>query len=450
MARNHRPLIAFVTSLVFVALVYGFAAARFGWFPSSLLGPALDYAYFSLQAVDTHRLHPARYDFVGARSYDEDGQVVAVGDEANERDVTLVTSWFTTAAGVRPEVRVLDRRGEVLHRWEFDAAKLWAGRKADPMTPADPFQEYAHGTYLFEDGSVLINVEYHGLVRLDARGEVVWKCDRRTHHSVHRDEDGNFWVPVLSHADDLKDVVTKYLGLWPPVSVEGALKISPDGVILEEHDFIAALCASEHKSLLWTTGPNAAARKGDIVHLNDVEPLPQAFAAQYPMFAAGDLLVSMCYLDAVFVYDPRARAIRWLANGPWVRQHDPDFLGDGWISVFDNRWDESPGGQLLGGSRLVAVQPHTGARQVLYPGPAAGGGLRRPFYTSLGGKAQRLATGGWLLTEATGGRVFEIDAQGRIRWEWVQAPERNGMICEVLEGTRYAIPRARALAWQKR
>lgn len=450
MARFNLPLMISTASLAFLAMVYGVAAARFGWFPSALLGPGLDYAYWSLQRVDTHRLHATRYDFAGARSYDEQGAVVAVDDAANEADVTLVTSYFATAAGPRPGVRVIDRRGEVLHEWWFDPKQLWPEPRQDPMAAADPFQEYAHGTYLFENGDVLINVEYHGLVRLDARGNVIWKCDRRTHHSVHCDEDGNFWVPVLSHVDDLGAVVGKYLGLWPPVAVEGALKISPSGVILEEHDFIAALFATEYKALFWTTGPNSTSRRGDIAHLNDVEPLPKAIADQYPLFAAGDLVVSMCYLNAVFVYDPRTRAVKWLQSGPWVRQHDPDFLGDGWISIFDNRWDDSPGGQLLGGSRILAIRPHTGERRILYAGSTTGTGLRRPFFTSLGGKAQRLANGGWLLTEATGGRVFEVDTEGRVRWEWVQDPERSGMLCEVLEGTRYAIPRSRAQGWPKR
>lgn len=449
MARLNRPLLTSVVSLAFLAMVYGFAAARLGWFPSSLLGPAIDYAHWSLQSPDTHRLYPARHDFHGARSYDENGQIVAIADATNEQDVTLVTSHFPTSAGVLPAVRVLDRRGEVLHEWRFDAKQLWPGTRDDPMAPADPFQEFAHGTYLFENGDLLLNVEYHGLVRLNARSEVVWKLDRRTHHSVHRDEDGNFWVSVLDFATDLPKVVEKYLGLWPPVHVEGALCVSPAGEILEEHDFLAALVASEHKSLLWTVGPGAATRRGDLVHLNDVEPLPKALAAQYPRFAAGDLLVSLCFLNAVFVYDRQTRAIKWLASGPWVRQHDPDFLGDGWISVFDNRTDESPAGQFLGGSRIVAVQPHTGAQRILHAGSTQGTGLRRPFYTSLGGKAQHLANGGWLLTETTAARVFEVDAEGRIRWEWVQEPERKGMVCEVLEGTRYAIPRAVARAWPK-
>ena len=448
--RIFNPLTAFVAACVTLALVYGFAAARFGWFPSKLLSPAFDYFAVSMASVDAHRLHPVRYDFTGARSYDEAGKVVEVSDEENAADVTLLTSFFPTSAGPRPGVRLVDRRGEVLHEWSLDIDALWPVPRQDPMALQDPFLNYPHGTWLLDDGDLVVNVEYRGLVRLNARGDVVWKVDRRTHHSVARDDDGNFWVPVVSWAEDFEVLVKKYLGLWPPVTIEGALKVSPAGEILEEHDFLAALCASPHKSLLWTTGPSAGSRRYDIVHQNDVEPLPAALADQYPLFAAGDLLVSMCYLNAVFVYDPRTRAIKWLQSGPYVRQHDPDFLGDGWVSVFDNRTDESPGGQFLGGSQLVAVQPHTGASKVLYAGSAAGTGLRRPFYSGFGGKAQRLANGHWLLTEPTGGRVFEVDTEGRIRWEWVQAPERDRMLCEVLEGTRYTIARDRVLAWPRR
>ncbi|MCA8977427.1 MAG: hypothetical protein KDC98_22080 [Planctomycetes bacterium] len=450
MSRIFNPRTAFVAALAFLALVYGVAAARFDWFPSSVLVPALDYAFWALQPADIHRLYSARHDFSGARSYDADGNIVEISDEDNAKDVTLVTTFFMTATGARPGVRIIDRRGEVLHEWFVDGDELAPPPRQDPMTPLDAIPNYAHGTYLFENGDILINIEYRGLVRLDARGEVIWKCDRRTHHSIHRDADGNFWVSVVSWADAPADLIAKYFGLWPPVNVDGALKISPDGEILEEHDFVAALCATANKSLMWTNGPNSAARKGDILHLNDVEPLPAAIADQYPLFDAGDLLVSMCHIDTVFVYDPKTRAIKWLQTGPFVRQHDPDFLGDGWISIFDNRADESPAGQFLGGSRLYAVQPHTGAEKVLYAGSTTGSGRRRPFYSSLGGKAQHLVNGHWMLIEPTAGRVFEVDAAGRIRWEWVHEQEQPNMICEVLEGTRYAIPRDRVLAWPRR
>jgi hypothetical protein len=39
--------------------------------------------------------------------------------------------------------------------------------------------------------------------------------------------------------------------------------------------------------------------------------------------------------------------VKWSQTGPWLRQHDPDFLSDGRILVYDNR-DDGANGQILG------------------------------------------------------------------------------------------------------
>jgi hypothetical protein len=120
-------------------------------------------------------------------------------------------------------------------------------------------------------------------------------------------------------------------------------------------------------------------------------------------------------------------------------------MGDGWISVFDNR------NSALGGSRFWMLQPHTGKRRQIYPTSPDGGGDEREFFTNLGGKAQRLADGDWLLTEAQFGRVFEIDASGRTVWEWgIQRRADGETISEVMEDTSYPFSSADVARWRPR
>jgi hypothetical protein len=66
-------------------------------------------------------------------------------------------------------------------------------------------------------------------------------------------------------------------------------------------------------------------------------------------------------------FDPESLDVKWHASDPFIAQHDPDFIGDGWIAVFDNQDDGTGRGSLLGGSRIVAVQPHTDSTKVLFP-----------------------------------------------------------------------------------
>ncbi|PSQ69065.1 MAG: hypothetical protein BRD31_06445, partial [Bacteroidetes bacterium QH_2_64_26] len=79
-------------------------------------------------------------------------------------------------------------------------------------------------------------------------------------------------------------------------------------------------------------------------------PLPSAMADEHPLFKSGDLVVSVKRLHLVFVFDPDSMTVKWHASDPFVAQHDPDFIGDGWIAVFDNQDDGTGRGSLLGGS----------------------------------------------------------------------------------------------------
>lgn len=62
-------------------------------------------------------------------------------------------------------------------------------------------------------------------------------------------------------------------------------------------------------------------------------------ADSYPLFEAGDLLISMRNLDLVLVLDPEARTIRWHREDPWIQQHDPDFVRFGGIGILENVFD---------------------------------------------------------------------------------------------------------------
>ncbi len=434
------PRVAFFASCLFLAGLYGFCAARYQWFPSSLLAPALahlDAEQRDARDMSVHHVHVARHDLQGVRTY---------GDRPPREDVLLVTGFWPDRGG-RPGARVLDRRGEALHHWDIDPAALW---------PESPHQDsgaglfnvptnYIHGSHLFENGDLLFNIEFLGLARVRSDGEVVWRLNQRTHHSVARDDDGNFWVSMVRWIETEEQRAGRFKGLELPLAEDCVLKVSPEGDVLQTVSMLETVYDSDMRELLWKIG---AVQHGDALHLNDVEPLSASMADQYPLFEAGDLVVSLRHIDAVFVLDPDTKEVKWSAHEPFMRQHDPDFVGGGWVSVFDNRNDPSPDGSVLGGSRLWLLQPHTGAQRLVYPGPEATSDHERPFYTNIGGKAQRFDDGHWLLTEAQYGRVFEIDPQGNTVWEWGCERRPDGRtISEMLEGTSYPYSADQVRSW---
>ena len=113
-------------------------------------------------------------------------------------------------------------------------------------------------------------------------------------------------------------------------------------------------------------------------------------------------------------------------TGPFVRQHDPDFLPNGNLLVFDNRG----GDPACGGSRILEIEPATQKIAWQYDGCGTA-----PFYSLVRGEQALLPNGNLLILEATKGRVLEVtrEAQPRIVWEYYNA------IGETDEGVRVGI-----------
>jgi hypothetical protein len=77
-------------------------------------------------------------------------------------------------------------------------------------------------------------------------------------------------------------------------------------------------------------------------------------------------------------------------------------------------FDNAGGDPACGASRILEIDPATQAIVWSYDGCT---GPR--FDSNIRGIQQQLANGNLLVTEATGGRVFEITREGQIVWEYV-------------------------------
>ena len=434
---THLAAVWFAASASALVFCVGAYCATHHLFPYSLLERAVGEYRALTQGVRPHNLTPAWYPYSGARMHD--ASRVAPG-------VTLITSAWRGADGWKPRVRLIDQQGHVLHEWDAAPERLW---------PESPYRDhlgdtknrsdnYVHGTHLFDNGDLILNIEYLTVARLDSRGEVLWKLPIRAHHSVEADVDGNFWVCSIRWIEDTaadRQRLAEYPGLRAPVVEDWAVKVSPQGRVLKEVNITRALYRSGYQSLLWSSGGRTT---DDILHVNDVQPVPPQLVEQYPGFSPGDLLVSARTIHTVLLIDPEREEIKWTASG-FVKQHDVDLVAGGRVRVFDNRNDGTETGEFLGPTRLVTLTVADPTLRVIYP-RAAG----QSFYTQWGGKVQDLANGNLLLTEARRGRVFEIDGSGHTVWEWVQDKTDEGMVPEVLEGSRYELSLETIAAWKKR
>jgi len=439
----------FALSLVVLSFGYGFASHAWGLFPKTYIVSFANQA--GQQASEFWGAEAEK--FTTPRVYDRAG-VRVVDSSAVQPGLTLmVGSWqWDSAEGLEPGAKLIDRTGRTVHEWHPDRGALFGGTALETLKGGLPSTAKFHGSHLLSNGDLLLALNYIGLLRIDACGNVKWKLEEGIHHSVARAEDGSFWVPATSAKRRTKTEQNPngFPGLNTSVWMDRLLHISEDGTVLDDINVLDVLYANDLKRYVRKAhGRNAfTPDNGDPTHVNDIEPLPSSLAHEYPLFEAGDLVVSLKHPNLVLVLDPASRTVKWSTDsGPsdghhLIQQHDPDFMGEGWIGVFNNREDLTDRGTMLGGSQILAFQPHTDSVKVLFPTSRSG-----TIYTRNRGKWQYLKNGNLLLTESNAGRAVEVTAHGQVVWERIHQPYSESEVPFLTEATRYDLTRSEVTSW---
>jgi len=375
----------------------------------------------------THFLQPARSPAAG----------ITVNEVADDNGLILLSGFFDDSN----ELRLIRRDGSIVNRWRVRFSELFpdVSHIRDREPPSTDWNVDTHGAVALPDGSVVFNFEYGGLVKLDRCGHPVWTVRQQTHHSVERAEGGGFWVPSRRHHPAGSE--SPFFPFATPLQEDTIIRVSDDGVVSDEISVPGALYASgldgilttHYSDLFWTERPT-----GEMMHLNKAEELTSEVAAEFPQFAAGDLLLSDRAHNLVFVIDPATEKVKWWRSGPWLRQHDPEFTPRGTILLFNNNTYRMAPGDLSRyaattrtSSQVVELNPTTSEYRVVF-----GSRESQPLLSVIRGKVERTARG-VLVAEFEGGRVFEADAGSRVIWEYVNRYD-DDEVAEVTEARLYA------------
>lgn len=414
--------IAFFIGIGALAYSYGYLTGRYWIFPADHLSRfdvALRAMWVELFSESDY-VNVSRHDIAGAVMHEP----ALVQDGLNFL-VLYKESGF--------EAQLMTLQGSVVHRWRIryeeafpEAPQLqWRDRSIEPSW---------HGAILFPNGDILFNFQDAafpyalGSARIDRNSNIVWTLPRNTHHDVFLDEDDNIWIPALHYRPD---GIAGLDDLRPWYYEDTVLKISPDGVILDEVSVLQSL--KGNSALLSVNyGDQLVVRSdGDPLHLNNVDVLSTELSASFPMFKAGDILVSMRNINTIGVIDRETRMMKWSMTGPFVRQHDPDYLSNGHILVYDNRGGEA----RCGLSRILEIDPSS--RDVVW---SYDGCDTMTFYSRVRGEVQALDNGNRLIVEATQGHVLEVtgEREPRIVWEFSNrlgppfAPGKVGIVTQAI------------------
>lgn len=375
---------------------------------------AVDDIWARLAIRPTEFLQPARHDGAGVTHFDP--------DQATQ-GLTLVAGFFDGGN----ELRLMRLDGSIVNRWPVSYLDLLGGLElpAGSITPKTDWNIEMHSALVLPDGAIIFNFEYVGTVKLDRCGQLEWSV-LGTHHSLEPAETGGYWVPSRRYVE-----VSALPAIEAPYIEDLILRLNEDGTVVEEFSVPELFYRNDLEALLFANGLTDVELPGpEIVHLNDVEELTTEMAPSFPLFEPGDLLLSMRELNLLMVIDPATRAVKWHQTGPWLRQHDPDFLPDGTISVFNNNTDGSFDGSVLGGSNIMTADPATGQVDAVY-----GTDDETHMYTDVKGTHQRLGSN-ILITEFAAGRVFEVNAGGELVWEYINRFDETD-VAEITHAARY-------------
>ena len=290
-------------------------------------------------------------------------------------------------------VWMIDMLGRFVHAWRMPYPPGVHGR----------LLENGHLLYMGNDPAGPLT-EFGGsagvLLEVDWNGHLIWKYED----------------PYLSHDFYRLDNGHTIIIRWEPIPKEFGAKVK------------GGLPGTERNGVMWGDVLREINLAGEVLwewrcweHFDfDIEVLsPLVPRDRYGdcnscfVMPNGNIIVSYPALDLIEIIDKQTGNIIWRYGGMGKLsfQHNPTFLENGNILVFDNgRF----GRDLPAHSSVKEINPATYAIEWEYISSP-----RVDFYASFISGCQRLPNGNTLICDGPSGRFFEVIRTGEIVWEYV-------------------------------
>ncbi len=313
---------------------------------------------------------------------------------------------------------------EVIHTWNPDIDKF---NKLVPsnyefkslMRDGNNSRFVPRHPILLEDGGLVFHRETP-LRKIDKCSNLVFQNSHDNfHHSIELDADGNIWVPSYMYPQTLPiDKVGRKFIPDGGYQDDGIVKISPEGKILFEKSVSQIFIDNGLEYLLFSVGDSQFMK--DPIHLNDIQPV----LTNGNFWQKGDVFLSLRHQSMVLLYRPSTNKIIWKGKGPFFHQHDVDILNDYSISVFNNNSKNFVDGDIVDGHNEVIIYDFIRNEYSSYLNESL---IKNDVRTNTEGLSEVLPNGDLFLEETNSGRLLYIDADGTIRWSYVNRAE-NGKV----------------------
>ncbi len=339
---------------------------------------------------------PGHHGLKIADDYVDPGYLLLAGldNEFNEHSVKLI--------------RLSD--GGMVHRWRLNYDVIFKNtpRSAGSYILPNKMRCRMLHPFLLDDGSIIFNVQAGPLVRIDSCSRHIWTNNRHFHHSLERDSEGNIWAPTVIYPSSYEN--KKF---YAKHTDDAIAKLNPEGEVLKVWSLTKILERNGYAGLLF----GVRKYEKDLLHLNDITPALK----DGEFWKKGDLLLSIRHISSIALYRPSNDKIIWLQTGPWLNQHDANFLDDTKISIFGNDLIRDIG--LFNENNISNVYIYDFKTQKIempYTDIITQVAMRSPEE----GRSKVLPNGDVFIEETMRGRLLRL-SPNQVRWSYVNRYNQN-------------------------
>ncbi len=309
------------------------------------------------------------------------------------------------------ENKLVDESGKIIHSW-------------NPETHMGVIQP--DGSYIAQKGNGGKN-RTSSLVKYSWNGTLIWEnFETKPHHKISLTEE-NTILTIGKETHEYKGDL---------VDFDIILEYDQDGNEIyrwstwDNFDYLQTF----HKPLAITNDSIKPGIKSiwggyyDYYHMNSVEEIPDNTYSWYEEeqdgeiirpFQQGNIVFNFRHGSMIFILDRNTGKIVWHVTqydvpGEIQGQHDSTILPSGNMLIYDN-------GRYRNSTRIIELNPITKEIEWNYTAPG--------LFTIVMGDANKLPNGNYLLSETVKGRIFEINSEGKLLWEFFhpQTEQKNGM-----------------------
>src|SRR5262249_55096591 len=220
--------------------------------------------------------------------------------------------------------------------------------------------------------------------KLDRDSKLQWVFRDGCHHEAFVTPDQKIYV-LTRKKQNFPNIKSGH-----DVLVDGIAVLNQDGKLLDEYSILECVQNSSYASLV------THSESYDLFHANSIYVFDGSLVAKSPLFAKGNVLVSLCYVDAIAIINPQTRKVIWAEgkSGLWRRQHDATLTPTGNILLFDNQGRN-------GKSRVLEYD--LSKKRIGWEF-----GKTAELDSQACGIVQLLSNGNKLITESESGRALEV------------------------------------------